>query len=243
VVVIDDAQNMKVEAANALLKVLEEPPPDNLLILTAPGTTALLPTIVSRCLELRFQPLSAQDIAAHLGETRGVEPERAAIVAQLAGGSLSEALALLDEEQLARRQRLLETAANMDYSRFGDVLSFAEEWRGDNSDFRQDLEWLKTWTRDLLVHNLKAADRNELVNFDRAGEVAATAPQFRSGHLVEIFEFLCTLQRATNHNINKRLGLESLLLLLRDRATTDSKHSVSSLKELGRSSYIRTSYG
>ncbi len=63
---------MKAEAANALLKVLEEPPPDNLIILTAYETTALLPTIVSRCLHLPFQPLTTPAISAYLRQVHEV---------------------------------------------------------------------------------------------------------------------------------------------------------------------------
>ncbi|HYR02031.1 MAG TPA: DNA polymerase III subunit delta', partial [Syntrophobacteria bacterium] len=85
VILIHEAETMRTEAANALLKILEEPPPDNLFILTAPDSTALLPTIASRCLCLRFQPLTRAAIAAHLTEVHAVPPDRADLVAALAG--------------------------------------------------------------------------------------------------------------------------------------------------------------
>ena len=87
VTVINNAQNMKMEAANALLKVLEEPPAANLIILTAYEITSLLPTIVSRCLHLPFQPLATEEISAHLCQAHGLEPEKAAASSQFGHNS------------------------------------------------------------------------------------------------------------------------------------------------------------
>ncbi len=218
VTVINEAQNLKAEAANALLKVLEEPPADNLIILTANETTALLPTIVSRCLHLPFQPLATVEISYYLCQTYGVSPERAAVVAGLAGGSLSQAVALLDEKQLERRSWLLETVAEIHKSRITDILAAAKRWKGENLDLYRDLEWLKTWIRDLLVQQLEAADNAGLLNSDFAEKVVAMAPHIRSEHLLQMFDLVCTLQGAISYNVNKRLGLETLLLLLHARA-------------------------
>jgi DNA polymerase-3 subunit delta' len=221
VTVLSDAQNMKAEAANALLKVLEEPPLDNLIILTAYESTALLPTIVSRCLHLPFQPLATKQISAFLHQVHGVHTERAEVVAGLAGGSLSRAVALLDEKQLNRRRSLLETVAKIHRIKLTDLLATAKAWKGENVELKQDLEWLKTWMRDLLVHKLKAVDSSELLNSDFAEELVDVAQQYRPDHLLEMFELICTVQGAISYNINKRLSLEALLLLLRARATDE----------------------
>jgi DNA polymerase-3 subunit delta' len=122
-VIIPDAQNLKTEAANALLKVLEEPPADNVIILTSLDTSALPSTIVSRCLHLRFQPLSAADIADYLLQTQAASPEQAGTVAALAGGSLSRALSLVDEEELSCRRWLLETVAGLDRPPAAEILT------------------------------------------------------------------------------------------------------------------------
>ncbi len=219
VVVIRDGQNMKAEAANALLKVLEEPPANNLLVLTALDTAALLPTIVSRCLHFPFQPLATPDIADYLCQNHSIAPDLARMIAGLAGGSLSRAVTLLDEEQLARRRWLLETVTKIHRSRAIDLLAAMKLWKGENKEFRQDLEWLKTWTRDLLVQRLEAADSETLLNPDFAVELAEVAPLLQPDHLLEMFELLCAVQRAISYNINKRLSLEALLLLYRSLTT------------------------
>jgi DNA polymerase-3 subunit delta' len=234
VIVISDAQNMKVEAANALLKVLEEPPADNLLILTAFDATSLLPTIVSRCLHLPFQPLAKSDIASYLCQVHSVAPDRSEVIAGLASGSLSRAVALLDEEQLARRRWLLETVAKLHRSKASELLAAAKMWKGENPDLRQDLEWLKAWTRDLLVQGLEAVGSGGLLNSDFAKELADVAPLLRPAHLLEMFELLCTLQNAISYNINKRLTLEALLLYLRDFVTDGGAGSGPILPAIGK---------
>ena len=219
VTIINNAQNMKIEAANALLKVLEEPPAENLIILTAYEITSLLPTIVSRCLHLSFQPLTTEEISTHLCQAHGLEPEKAAVMAELAGGSLSRAAALLDEKQLDRRQWLLQTVVGIHELHITDLLATAKAWKGEGLDLKQDLEWLKTWLRDLLVQQLEAADSIRLLNVDFAEKVGGASSRFKPDHLLEMFELVCTVQGAMSYNINKRLSLEALLLLLHTRAT------------------------
>ncbi|MGW8220969.1 MAG: DNA polymerase III subunit delta' [Syntrophobacteria bacterium] len=219
VTIINNAQNMKIEAANALLKVLEEPPAENLIILTAYEITSLLPTIVSRCLHLPFQPLATKEISTHLCQAHGLEPKKAAVMAELAGGSLSRAAVLLDEKQLDRRRLLLETVAGIHESHITDLLAVAKAWKGEGPDLKQDLEWLKTWLRDLLVQQLEAAGSIGLLNIDFAEKVVGASSWFKPDHLLEMFELICTVQGAISYNINKRLSLEALLLLLRARAT------------------------
>ncbi|UCG14498.1 MAG: DNA polymerase III subunit delta' [Deltaproteobacteria bacterium] len=242
VTVIQNAPNMKAEAANALLKVLEEPPPDNLLILTATESAALIPTIVSRCLHLRFQPLAASDLTAHLTQTHSLPPERARLIAGLAGGSLSRAEELVDEGKIARRHKVLEAVANLHQFKAADLIATAEAWRGGNTDFVQDLEWLKTWTRDLLIYNLKVVAGGDLINSDFDNKIATAAPQFCNQHLIEVFEFLCTAQEAISYNINKRLCLETLLLRLHSLVTTNEDSASYSLPGLGKGIFARTFY-
>ena len=223
VTVINNSQHLKAEAANALLKVLEEPPADNLIILTAVEITALLPTIVSRCLHLPFQPLATVEISAHLAKIHSLSPEKAAMIAKLAGGSLSRAMALLDEKKLARRNLILETVTEIHKSRITDLLALANRWKGDNLDLQQDLEWLKTWIRDLLVEKFEATDSVGLLNSDLAPKIEAMASQISADHLWQFFDLVCTVQGAIGYNVNKRLSLETLLLLFYARATGRSE--------------------
>lgn len=100
VALVDSADEMNPTAANALLKILEEPPPGAVLLLVSHQPSRLLPTIRSRCRELRLAPLGAEDMAAALAQA-GVEVEDAPRLAQLAGGSVGEAIRLTNLDGLA----------------------------------------------------------------------------------------------------------------------------------------------
>jgi len=102
VVVVDDADALVVAAQNALLKTLEEPPPSSVFILVTARPDVLLPTVRSRCPQLRFRPLSADDIAAVL-MTRGQKEAAARAVAATAEGSVGQALAASAEELVEAR--------------------------------------------------------------------------------------------------------------------------------------------
>src|SRR6202011_4856037 len=104
--VIEDTEQMRAEAANSLLKVLEEPPASIVIILIAESTEALLPTLVSRAQLVRFTLVSPEEIARALVAQAGVPAERARFLAAMAGGRIGTALAAAaaGEEAFERRQ-------------------------------------------------------------------------------------------------------------------------------------------
>jgi DNA polymerase III subunit delta' len=103
---IKPGEDLRDESANALLKILEEPPPQNLLILTAGVEADLFPTVVSRCQKLAFTPLPYPLIQDELSR-RGLSPAQAALLTALSGGSLGRALAMEPEELFRQRQQVL----------------------------------------------------------------------------------------------------------------------------------------
>jgi len=154
VALILEADRMKAEAANALLKILEEPPPQTLMILTAASLDNILPTIVSRCQPVRLLILTGAQIAAALREKHGVPAERAEFVAKLANGNFRRALDLLDEDVDTRRQqavaflrmafRFNKPVEQMDF-----LNALVREH--DRRDLRQLLEFCTLWIRDGYV--------------------------------------------------------------------------------------------
>lgn len=109
VAIIDAADEMNPAAANALLKQLEEPPADAVLLLVAHQPGRLLPTIRSRCRELRLHPLDAGDMASILADL-GVEGDAEALAA-LSGGSVGEAVRLAGQDGLALYQKIVDLFA------------------------------------------------------------------------------------------------------------------------------------
>ncbi len=115
IAVVDAVDDMQREGANALLKVLEEPPARSLLLLVSHAPGRLLPTIRSRCRRLLLRPLSIPDVARALAAATGRNAEDAEVqdAAAAAEGSVSRAIGLLEGPALALRQRVLELFAQL----------------------------------------------------------------------------------------------------------------------------------
>ena len=139
VVIVDCADEMNPNAANALLKELEEPPADAVLFLIAHRPSGLLPTIRSRCRVLRFQPLGADDLRAALQQAGFAPPPEMAGLAELAGGSVGTAARLLSQDGLglyADLLRLLQGLPRLDRPL---ALQLAEATAGKQGEDRFDL--------------------------------------------------------------------------------------------------------
>ena len=101
IVIVDSADELNVNAANALLKMLEEPPARTVMLLISHQPSRLLPTIRSRCRELRLNPLQPDDMPQKRLKQAGFEAAETPALAELAGGSVGEALRLIQQDGLA----------------------------------------------------------------------------------------------------------------------------------------------
>ena len=147
--IVDAADDLNSESANALLKTLEEPPPLSLFILVSHQPGGLLPTIRSRCIRLDVHPLSAEDTFAVLKDvTTGVSTEEIARAAKLSGGSPGRALDLLESAGAAAFSKLLEILASSGGLDLAYRIRIADQFAGRTSgaDFEVFCELLQDWT-------------------------------------------------------------------------------------------------
>ncbi|CAM3391124.1 DNA polymerase III subunit delta' [Corallococcus sp. ZKHCc1 1396] len=173
VAIIVSAEQMNVQAQNAFLKTLEEPPSETTLILVASAMDRLLPTIRSRCSKVHFAPLPVEMVAEHVREARKLDADTAALAAVMSGGSLGRALAL-DVKALARRKDVITAFEALRGSDIPALLRFAEGHGGSREDADTTLELLLLWTRDVAL--AKAEAEAGMANRDLkalAAEVAA----------------------------------------------------------------------
>jgi DNA polymerase-3 subunit delta' len=203
-------QEANENAANALLKTLEEAPSYAVLILTADSPEQLLPTIVSRCEVLRLRPLPLETVEAFLRE-RGAQAEAARLIAHVSGGRPGYAINLLqDPAALAfRAERLADLHALLPASRV-DRFSYAEKLAKDKEIMRQVvLIWLSYW-RDVLLRAGGASA--PIANLDRIQEIEALAERL---DLPAARRVVSALERALERlaaNVNARLQAEVLLM-------------------------------
>src|SRR5262245_43864888 len=147
--VIDEAHRMTEQAQNALLKCLEEPPASTYLVLVTSAPQALLPTIRSRCQQMRLGPLPSRLLEAHLRQS-GLPAEEARLRASLSGGSLGAALAFDSDEYRETREKLL---ASLEGLKSADVMKRLEsaEWMADLDDAALGLTILRSLLRDVAA--------------------------------------------------------------------------------------------
>ncbi len=219
VAVIVDAHRLTLEAGNALLKVLEEPPPRTLLILTAPQRSDLLSTLVSRCHPVRFCPLPDHRIAAALQARFGLSQEQAALLAPMAHGSLSRAQAMAGPDSGSgnwlHQKRLLLSAARLDptETRASDSLTlslaFAERFSTPKERIPERLEILLSYLRDLMVLRWGSP---HLINKDLTREMQYASQHVSRETLLAQLDAVGRAQRDIESNVNPRLVLETLMM-------------------------------
>ncbi len=215
VFVIDGAERMSSEAANALLKTLEEPPAHVLFILLSSREQSVLPTVLSRCQRIELRPLTIEAVAHLLGQRQGVDHERTALLARLSSGCPGWALsALSDDGEMQQRKQDLDIIVRIPSLAYGKRFALVTEWLKRFDESRDEGEsllnlWLGWW-RDLLM--LKAGCDSSLTNVDYRDELEQQSGLF---DISDISASAGAIRRAKEQiglNANLRLALESLML-------------------------------
>lgn len=197
-------------AANALLKTLEEAPSYAVLILTADNPEQLLPTIVSRCEVLRLRSSSIDEVKKDL-EGRGVESDKARLIAHISGGRPGYARRLIENDFLldTREERLNDMLTLMSASRV-EKFAYADKLARNKDAMRQAvLFWLPYW-RDVMLRTAQA--ETPLVNVDRNMEIEDLAGKMDLSSSRKIVSNLESVLEKMDRNVNARLLAEVLLL-------------------------------
>jgi len=197
-------------ASNALLKTLEEAPSYAVLILTADNPEQLLPTIISRCEVLRLRPLSIAEVKKDL-ESRGVESERARLIAHISSGRPGYARQLIENDALLdkREERLNDLLTLLPASRV-EKFAYADKLSKDKDTMRQAiLFWLSYW-RDVMLRTAQA--ESPLVNIDRNMEIEDLASRMDLSSARLVVSGLENALEKMDRNVNSRMLAEVLLL-------------------------------
>ncbi len=212
VIILREAERMTPEAAQAALKLIEEPRADTFLVLTSQDPGRLPLTILSRCQRLRFRPLPDAFIEEVLRERAEAGTAEIRLITGLAQGSLSRALALSEGDALSLRDAvvaLFETSAT-DAGEVGQrVLAAAGSW--DAERIRRAVDLLMIWYGDLVA--LRGGRPPEtVVNRDQVAELQRQAGERSVGEIRRRMGILEELLEALDHNVNPVLALEASLL-------------------------------
>ncbi len=168
VAVVIDADALRVEAANAFLKLLEEPTPDTVFILTTARPDRLLPTVLSRCQHVRFDSLSIRQIEAALVERKSLDQAPASVLARMSGGSYTRAIGLATDEDMLQRRDVVVDFLRYSYVQNADhIMDLAESIsRTGREQVKGFLALMLQWIRDLLLFRVEGDEAN-IVNIDQ----------------------------------------------------------------------------
>ncbi len=209
-VLIDNAELMTHDAANALLKTLEEPPPSNLFLLVSSREQEMPLTVRSRCMRLGFGPLSTQEVQRYFERSLNMDGQKAHVLAAVSNGSIASGLFWMEEEH--RRMRLMIAELLAGRKRASVQASLLAERMTAKDQEMEYLSFLLSFFGDVW-RLCRGGDPSGLLNEDLVGIVSAAAAggaAWAESSIKKIQEMM----RALRYNINRRLAMETLMLRL-----------------------------
>ena len=213
--IIDEAEKMNVQAQNALLKTIEEPPEYGVILLLTTNAAAFLPTILSRCVRLDVKPLPDEMVAEQLVR-RGVPETDARRIARLSGGSCGRAFSMSESETFQGMSAcVFGMLRQLDRLRVRDIHEFLAEMGKYKEETENALALMELWFRDILV--MKAGqDARQLLFREEREPITRIASGISPNGILRVFDAIQEARERLNANVNYELSIELLLLAMRD---------------------------
>jgi DNA polymerase-3 subunit delta' len=211
VFIIDDADLMSVEAANCLLKTLEEPPQHVIILLLTSQESALLPTVLSRCQRFELKPVAVAEIESRLKIINDSNPDKIKIVSRLSGGCLGWAIAAIaDNSYLQSRDARLGEFASLLTRSWSDRLSYIQQLPSDRNSVEEMIKLWLFWCRDVML--LKYNCEDAATNVDKINDIKSWANVLTILEIKEFIDSLNMMMLNLSYNANMHLLLEVIML-------------------------------
>jgi DNA polymerase-3 subunit delta' len=211
VFIIDGAEYLSTEAANCLLKTIEEPPPQVIILLLTAEEPKLLPTVVSRCQRVELKPMASGEIEKMLMESYGIEGDKARLLARLSNGCFGWALTVsVDESFLEQRHQRLTEMFSLLTASWEERFNYAAKLANERKSSEETIKLWLDWWRDVML--TKCGCQQAVTNIDympvlEQWDEILTLPEVR--------DFIDSLQKALEQidiNANLRLVFEIVML-------------------------------
>lgn len=214
--IVDDASKLTLQAQNALLKTIEEPPAYAVIILLADNTDALLPTITSRCVKLNLKPVSDDEMKDYLMNQLHVPDYQAEIEASFAQGNIGRAKQLAESTDFMEMTedviRLLKNSRRMDVAAMIEVV---KAWSSDKLDIYDRLDIFTMWFRDVLLFKA-TREIDGLIFKEEINAISERASVSSYEGIEKILEAIQTAGNRLRANVNFELTMELLFLTIRE---------------------------
>ena len=214
---INDAHRLTPNAANALLKTLEDPPDHSLFILITSRPSTLPATVRSRCLSLRFALPTQAEVEEALRNKRALSPNDARLLAMVTNNRIGLALQTDPTETRSRQQEFFQLLPGQGSPPITNILGTATDF-STSERFPDVIFWLSHSLRDLLLVTI-GANQNQLLHGDQFPLLQQMARKIRPEKVIDLIEQLQNLEQAPTRNLNLQLVMENFLLRLRDAAS------------------------
>ena len=209
--VIDEAQKMTVEAQNALLKTLEEPPKYAIIILITNNKESLLDTIKSRCEIIKFTPIPLVEVADYLTQI-GVDKNRASLLANFSRGSMQKAIELSESEDFHimrdEVQKYVETFLTGSMLDIMDIQNSIEKYKDNITNV---LDLLVNYFRDIMMVN-ENVDSSMIINLDRLVFIKNMSTKITYSQLSKIIDIIEETKNKLRSNCNFNISIQVMTL-------------------------------
>ena len=214
--IIPQADMMTVQAQNALLKTIEEPPFYAVIILITTNQEAFLPTILSRCVQLKLKPLKDFTVKSYITEHLKVPEREAEICAAFARGNLGKAIHLASSEEFKNLyQKVMVILKNVETMDITILLDCIREMKEQNFDIGEVLDLMQLWYRDVLMYKV-TKDMNLLIFKDKYKLINEMGQKKDYAGLEQILAAIDTARTRLDANVNMELVMELLLLTMKN---------------------------
>jgi DNA polymerase-3 subunit delta' len=211
VFIIDGAEYLSTEAANCLLKTIEEPPPQVVILLLTAAEPGLLPTVVSRCQRVELKPMPSDEIEKILMESYGIDRDKSRLLARLSDGCLGWAIsASIDDSYLTQRKQRLSEMFSLLTAGWEERFNYAAKLANERKSAEDIIRLWLVWWRDVML--TKCGCKQAVTNIDY---MLALEQYDKLVSLTEVRDFIDSLQKSLNQitqNANLRLVFEILML-------------------------------
>lgn len=221
VYIVDEAEKMNIQAQNALLKTIEEPPSYGIILLLTTNADAFLPTILSRCITLNLKSVKEDFIIDHLMKKYKIPDYQAEVCAAFSQGNVGKAIQLASSgefnELKSQTLSLLKKLDDMDLYELNDCIKKINEIKPQIQEF---FDLIILWFRDVLY--MKATnDTNKLIFKDEVYDIKKQAAKRSYSGIQSILQTLEKSKVRLNANVNFDLVIELLLLAIKENETYD----------------------
>lgn len=214
--IINEGEKMTVQAQNALLKTLEEPPEYAVILILTSNVDTLLPTVLSRCVVLNMKPVSDDKVKRFLMEELEVPDYKANICVAFARGNIGKAKMLAASEEFEKVKEeaitLVKYINDMEISEIVKAIKKISEYKFDVTDY---LDILSVWYRDVLLFKA-TKDANSLIFRDELQYIRKVADRSTYEGIETIVKALQQAKRRLDANVNFDLTMELLLLTIQE---------------------------